>query len=88
MNISSASISRLLRRYHGILFAVLVLGGLIIMVITLNSIISGSSPSASQTPNPVSGFDQKTINQLNSLHSIDQQPTPLNFSGRSNPFVE
>lgn len=89
MDISTQSISKFFHRFHTILFAIFVLGGLIIMVLTLNGIIASSSASsASSVPTPSSAFDQQTIDKLNKLRTSDQQPAPLDLSGRSNPFVE
>lgn len=89
MDISPQSLGRFLHRYHTILFAVFVLGGLIAMVLMLNNIIVSSGESAAPLSTaPAGGFDQQTIDKLNSLRASGQPPTPLDLSGRSNPFVE
>lgn len=89
MELSSQSIIKFLHRFHGILFAVFVLGGLIFIIFTLNGIINSTAPKDTVVAPVSSGFDQATIDQLNALRSPGEQPAPLNTSGgRTNPFVE
>lgn len=88
MDISAQSALKLLHRFHGIVFVIFVLGGLIVMILALNAIITSSSPDAAVTPPALSGFDKDTIEKLSTLRSSGEQTPPLDFSGRSNPFAE
>lgn len=81
------SLSGVLNRFHVMIFVIFVLGGLIVVMLQLNSIIQNSSSSNTQISRP-SGFDQKTIDDVNELRSADQAAKPLDLSGRTNPFVE
>lgn len=93
MNISfnTKAIAAFLHRYHLVLFSVVILGGLVLMVLSLNNIIvSGSDADATYTPEGTTfSFDQTTIDRVDSLKSRDQAAEELDLSGgRSNPFVE
>ncbi|HET8884054.1 MAG TPA: hypothetical protein VFM68_01130 [Candidatus Saccharimonadales bacterium] len=79
-----------LRRYHVVLFSVIVLGGLVVAVFVLNTIITSSAENDNYIPteNSVS-FDQETIERVNQLKSRDEAQQELDLSqGRINPFVE
>lgn len=83
--------SHILHRYHVIIFALFVLGGLVGVVLVLNGVIAKSSNTtpASVSTSPMTSFDQATITRLNQLRTRDQAPIPLDLSkGRTNPFVE
>ena len=91
LSINTKAITAFLHRYHVVLFAVVILGGLVVMVLSLNNIIvSSSEASADYTPAGTNfSFDEKTIQRIDSLRSRDQAAEQLNLSaGRSNPFVE
>lgn len=94
MDISLVTIKKssrhILRRYHVLLFILLVLGGLVFVILNLNSIVLISSTSTDYTPGTTtSTFDQETIDRVNSLKSRDEAAAELNLiTGRSNPFVE
>lgn len=77
-------LSQFLRRFHTLLFFLLVSGGLFVAILALMSIIETSSKVASNSDNAISGqFDQTTIQQLK------QKSTPATPQGdRSNPFAE
>lgn len=77
-------------RYHMVVFAVVVIGGLALVVFMLNNIIISSSTSTDYTPAGTSvSFDQETIDRVNSLKSRDEASEQLDLSqGRTNPFVE
>jgi hypothetical protein len=84
-------ITRLIHRYHVVLFSIVILGGVAFMVLSLNNIIISSSETATDyTPAGTTfSFDQATIDQIDSLKSRDQNSANLDLSsGRSNPFVE
>lgn len=91
LSINTKAITAFLHRYHVVLFAVVILGGLVFMVLSLNNIIiTSSETSADYTPTGTTfSFDEKTIERIDSLKSRDQAANSLNLSnGRSNPFVE
>lgn len=78
-----------LRRYHLILFVIIVTGGLIAIVLVLNDIVSGSTQQVTPVGTPSSSFDKATIDRIDKLRTGDEATTPLDLSnGRTNPFVE
>ncbi|HEU0266403.1 MAG TPA: hypothetical protein VFQ70_02140 [Candidatus Saccharimonadaceae bacterium] len=90
MNISLDTLkhtaAHILLRYHVIIFVIVAIGGLIVVMLKVNTIIQNSSPSTVSTPTPAA-FDQKTIDHIRSLNAAGTT-TPLKTSGRSNPFSE
>ncbi|HEU4831029.1 MAG TPA: hypothetical protein VFS65_02570 [Candidatus Saccharimonadales bacterium] len=85
--LSIGSIIKTLRRYHLTLFIVVVVGGLIVAVLTLNTIIDRSINGSGIVGGPgATSFDQATINRLNNLGSDSNNQMPT--SGRVNPFTE
>jgi hypothetical protein len=94
MDISLVAIKKaflgFISRYHMVLFAVIVIGGLALVVFMLNNIIISSSTSTDYTPAGTSfSFDQETIDRVNSLKSRDEAAEELDLSqGRTNPFIE
>lgn len=94
MNLSLPALNRfivgVLHRFHLIIFAVVVLGGLVISVLLLNDIVNQSSESGDYVaPSANTTFDQKTIDQIEQLKTPGQSGDSLNLSqGRTNPFVE
>lgn len=79
----------LLRRYHAILFVIIVVGGLIAIVLVLNDIVTGSTQQVPPASTPSSSFDKATIDRIDKLRTGDEAATPLDLSdGRTNPFVE
>ncbi len=75
---------RFMRRFHTLLFFLLVSGGLFAAILTLTSIIQMSSTVASSSSQAISGqFDESTI-QLLKRSSVP----PAQIGERSNPFVE
>jgi hypothetical protein len=91
LSINTKTITNFLHRYHVVLFAVIILGGLVFMVLSLNNIIVASSEAgADYTPAGTTfSFDEKTIERINDLRSRDQAASQLDLSnGRTNPFVE
>lgn len=91
MEISLDSIKKtiisILERFHVIIFTIFAAGSLIVVMFMLNVIIQDSSSDNTTLP-AQSGFDQATIDKVNSLRSSDEPAEPLNLSGRTNPFVE
>lgn len=93
MDISLAAIKKiffqLLHRYHIILFVVIVVGGLAVIVFYLNTILiqSGQSDGYTSSSNNAT-FDQATIDRIEQLRTTNENQSQLDFSGRSNPFIE
>lgn len=91
MNISLGSINTLfvtlLRRYHVIIFTIIIIGGLGLAIYLLSGIVNqpianGSTPAAST-------FDKTTIEKIQQLKTTADSVAPLDGSkGRVNPFVE
>jgi hypothetical protein len=83
------SLIAFLHRFHVTLFAVTVLGGIIVIVWLLNSVVVRSGDTGDYTPNiSDASFDQATINKIKQLKTRDQNSGQLDLSGRANPFVE
>jgi hypothetical protein len=90
MKLDSLSITTLfhplisfLRRFHTLMFFLLVSGGLAAAILVLISIVSVSSLTASTSDQTINGtFDQTTIDR------IQRQASPAQPSGRLSPFVE
>lgn len=93
LSVSPAAIKkalvRFLHRFHLTLFVVIVLGGVIVVVALLNSVVVRSGETAGYAPKTTSDtFDQATIDKIDALKTRDQNGGQLNLSGRTNPFVE
>lgn len=93
MNTSSLSLSQitkplsqLLHRFHVILFALLVIGGLSVATFLLyGSIVTSSAPDQQVTSS--SSFDKTTIEKIKTLRDPSQPGSPLQLpAGRTNPF--
>lgn len=77
-------IEQFIRRFHNLLFFLLISFGLFIAILALMSLIGISSSTASRSDKAVSGsFDETTIKRLKDDSSYVPQP-----GTRSNPFVE
>ncbi len=93
MNTSSLSISQLtiplsrfLHRFHIILFALLVIGGLSVATFMLYGTIIESG-TTDQPTSSASSFDQTTIKKIETLRDPSQESAPLQLPpGRTNPF--
>ena len=94
MEISLASLKkifgRFLGRFHIVIFAVVILGGLSVVILLLHSIITTSNDPSGYTPNGISSsFDNATINRIEQLKTRTEGSGDLNLPpGRTNPFVE
>lgn len=73
------------RRFHTLLFFLIVSGGLFVAILTLLNIISVSSSVAPDSSDAISGeFDQATIERVSNLGGRSaSQP-----GNRASPFVE
>lgn len=80
----------ILRRYHIILFVILVAGGLAVVVFMLNLIIlKSSNPDGYTATSNNATFDQATIDRIKQLRTSGENDAPLDLGkGRTNPFVE
>lgn len=77
-------------RYHVVIFSVIVIGGLSVVVLILNSIITSASDTSNYVPAGSSAtFDEATIKRVNELKARSETGGNLTFpEGRINPFVE
>lgn len=79
------------KRFHILLFTLVVLGGLMAAVLLLNDVIAKSGTSTDYVPAAANTtFDQATIDKIKQLRSGDESaPDDLDLdNGRTNPFVE
>lgn len=95
MEISTTNIKKtivhVLHRFHIMIFAIVVLGGMIAATLVLNSIIAKSTQTGDYTPSAANvNFDQDTIDRINQLKTRSESANAgLNLpAGRTNPFVE
>lgn len=78
-----------LKRYHLVIFVVVIVLLLSVAVLLLNGIVGIASGIDSPTQNGNSNFDQATIDRIKELKTSDQPSEPLDLSeGRINPFSE
>lgn len=81
---------RFLHRYHLTIFVVLVLGGLALVILSVDQTVTSAStiPTSSTTSSTdIPAFDKATMQKIDALQPSGT-PTPLNLSGRYNPFSE
>ena len=79
------SITTFFRRFHTLLFFLLVSGGLFIAILMLLHVIEVSSSEADGQQNALSSdFDSETITRLNTLGNR----SPSQPGNRPSPFVE
>jgi ABC-type bacteriocin/lantibiotic exporter with double-glycine peptidase domain len=78
------------KRYHLVLFVVVVVLLLSVAILLLNGIVGkASGDNATPTGGTTSNFDQETIDRIKELKTSNQPSTPLDLSrGRYNPFSE
>ena len=84
------SIATTFVRYNLTIFIVVLVTGLAVAVIMLNTILLESSDTPQfKSTTDISSFDQQTIDRVNQLHrSSDSIPEVTLPSGRINPFAE
>lgn len=94
LTISGAAIKKAFfsftRRFHVVIFVVIVLGGVAASVFILNSIVVRSTDASEFSSETSSvSFDKETIKRIEDLKTRDQGGATLDLSkGRTNPFVE
>lgn len=81
----TATVSRFLHRYHIILFALIVLGGLSVATYMLYSTATATAPSDAAAASSGT-FDKATMKKVQNLRGIDDASQPLELKGRTNPF--
>jgi hypothetical protein len=80
---------RFLRRFHVTIFAIVILGGLAVIVLLLYNVIIASGESGDYTPKTnTASFDEATIERVKRLRTTSEESEQLDLSGRINPFVE
>lgn len=80
--------SKLLIRFHVVIFVLIVVGGLAVVIFLLNQTIIRATDISSADQTMSSGFDRTTIEALGEL-SDDASEASLDVpSGRINPFTE
>jgi|JI10StandDraft_1071094.scaffolds.fasta_scaffold1833087_2 hypothetical protein len=78
-----------LRRFHVMLFTVVILGGLAYVIYSLNTLVTNTT-----TVHPVedasssSSYDKKTIDQLETLRRFNDTNREINTYQGDSPFVE
>lgn len=78
-----------IRRFHVVIFVIVVLGGLAIIIFLLNTVVVTSSQANGYTPDiNNSTFDQATIKKIENLQTTGQSNQLALPPGRTNPFVE
>lgn len=89
-SLSLKQLYKFAHRYHVVMFTVVVIGGLAIVMFMLNNTIQSSTDTNSVDAVPIqTGFDQDTIDKLDSLKMNSNASEQLQFPpGRINPFVE
>ncbi len=82
------AISRLVYRYHVVLFVVVVVGSMAVVVFLLNNTILNATDTTQVMPPAVQPFDQATIDELSELDDTNSSTDISLPSGRINPFSE
>lgn len=80
----------LIKRYHLVMFVVVLTFILSVSILLLYNVTSKASGEEATPPDSIpSGFDQATIDRIEQLKTSDQPSDQLDFSqGRINPFGE
>ncbi|MFZ1258791.1 MAG: hypothetical protein WAQ25_04965 [Candidatus Saccharimonas sp.] len=80
------ALSHFLHRYHMVLFATVVIGGLSLATFLINQSINAATTTV--TPPPTETFDSATIKRIKELSPSAGETKPLELpAGRTNPFV-
>lgn len=85
------TIAKFFRRYHLVLFMIVVVGSMSVVLLLVNQSLQKStdSGSATTTATPMVSFDQKTLQRVQQLQSSSSpQQLVLPADQRTNPFVE
>jgi hypothetical protein len=84
------SIGVFFERFHAVLFAITIGGGLALAVFLLMNILNSSSaPEGYAPPSTNASFDAQTIDKVEALRPLSTTPTePALPSGRTDPFAQ
>jgi hypothetical protein len=89
INIIQKAFVRFLRRFHVTIFAIVILGGLAVIILLLYNVIIASGESGDYTPKTnTANFDETTIERIKQLRTTSEESEQLDLTGRINPFVE
>lgn len=81
------SISHFMHRYHVIIFAIFVVGGLSVATFLLYQVTSVAAVPSAKTSS--ANFDKATIDRISKLRGANDTSEPLNLpQGRTNPFQD
>lgn len=84
-----ASLSKFFKRYHVIIYVVIVAGSLAGVVLTFYTIVNSSEQGSDLSSGNSAQFDSSTIKRIDQLKDRNQNQGSLDLSnGRTNPFVE
>jgi hypothetical protein len=87
-NINLSSLSDL-RRFHMVIFIVIVVVGLSAILLLNGIVLKTSDPTVSSENGLQASFDQATIERIKELKTASEPSVPLDFSqGRISPFSE
>lgn len=79
----------MLARFNMTLFILVILGSLIYVVLSTNTMLNQAATDTTYVPdNSLSSFDPSIMDQINKLHTSDAPITTDFPSGRINPFSE
>lgn len=82
-------ILKLISKHHAFLYLTICALLLAASIYFLYDVLSLANPAPNSTGSTISGFDQKTIDQIKQLRDSKDTPESLVFpSPRPNPFVE
>lgn len=82
------AISKLLYRFHIVIFVTVVIGGMAFVMFLLNQTITRATDTSQVMAPPPARFDQDTIDRLNKLEASNSLSDIKLPSGRINPFSE
>lgn len=78
-------ISSFFGRFHIIIFTLVALGGLAFVIFIIYSLIFTTSPESGNETGIY--FDQKTIKNIEALHTPDEQSKPIASNPTNSPFL-
>lgn len=85
---STRLILGLIRRFHLLMFFIIVVIGLAVAVVMLNRTLTGTSTDDFLPTINHGSIDESTLNRIQSLHTSDEATKPQLPEGRINPFAE
>lgn len=87
---ANLNLSAFFGRFHAVIFAVIVGGGLAVCVYLLMNILdSSSAPEDYTPPSTNTSFDTQTIERVNQLRPLSERPSaPEIPEGRTSPFTQ